>query len=147
MRNFLGADKNGDPVIALWQDARRCHHQMHAAYHHLSAVLRVHPGDECAMSEAQARAEALGTRYEQTCGQICATPAGDLEGVLAKLQCAAQCIRDIVPEGTDPEQACDIELRFVFALERDVRRLVADARCSNSSHWGDSQKSGNHLER
>jgi hypothetical protein len=45
--------------------------------------------------------------------------------VLAKLQCATRCIRDIVPIGRDPEQACDIELRFVFAVERDVRRLVA----------------------
>jgi hypothetical protein len=44
--------------------------------------------------------------------------------VLVKLQCATRCIRYIVPEGEDPEQACDIELRFVFAMERDVRRLM-----------------------
>jgi hypothetical protein len=33
-----------------------------------------------------------------------------------------------VPEGKDPERVCDIELRFVFALERDVARLIARAR-------------------
>jgi hypothetical protein len=117
-----------DSVVALWQDAQRRHLKMDSAYEALSAVLRVQPGDECAISEAQARADALGKRYEQTCDEICKTPAGSLEGVLAKLQCAAQCIRDIVPKGTDPEEACDIELRFVFAVERDVRRLIADAR-------------------
>jgi hypothetical protein len=114
-----------DSVIVLWQDARRSRVEMGSAYEHLSAVLRVQPGDEHARSEAQARADALGKRHEQTCDEICKTPAGSLGDVLAKLECAAQCIRDIVPEGTDPEQACDIELRFVFALERDVRRLVA----------------------
>jgi hypothetical protein len=59
-------------------------------------------------------------------GPSCRTEAATLEEVLAKLECATQCIRDIVPDGKDPEQACDIELRFVFALERDVGRLVAD---------------------
>jgi hypothetical protein len=118
---------------------------MESAYEHLSAVLRVQPGDECAVSEAQASADALGKRYEQTCDEICKTPAGNLEGVLAKLQCATQCIRDILPEGTDPEQACDIELRFVFAVERDVRRLIADARRRMSRRRrGVTQKSGNH---
>ena len=45
-----------------------------------------------------------------------------------RLRCATRCIRDIVPDERDPEQACDIELRFVFAVERDVRRLIANAR-------------------
>ena len=48
--------------------------------------------------------------------------------MLAKLRCATRCIRDTVPEGKDPERVCDIELRFVFALERDVARLIAEAR-------------------
>jgi hypothetical protein len=64
MRNFSGAHENGDPVVALWQDVRRRHHQMDAAYHHLSAVLRAQPRDERAIGEAQARAYALGQRYE-----------------------------------------------------------------------------------
>jgi hypothetical protein len=54
--------------------------------------------------------------------------AATLDEVLVKLRCATQCIRDILPERTDPEKACDIELRFVFAVERDVRRLIANAR-------------------
>ena len=33
-----------------------------------------------------------------------------------------------MPEGKDPERVCDIELRFVFALERDVARLLAQTR-------------------
>jgi hypothetical protein len=127
MRNFLGAHENEDPVIAQSQDARRSRGLMDAAYHHLSAVLQAQPCDERAIGEAQARADALGQRYEQICDEVYKTPATSLEGVLAKLQCATRCIRDIVPEGTDPEQACDIELRFVFAVERDVRRLVAEA--------------------
>ena len=134
-----------DSVLPLCQDAQRHHLQMESAYEHLSAVLRVQPGDECAVSEAQASADALGKWYEQTCDEICKTPAGSLEGVLAKLQCATQCIRDILPEGTDPEQACDIELRFVFAVERDVRRLIADAlRRMSRRRRGVTQKSGNH---
>jgi hypothetical protein len=44
--------------------------------------------------------------------------------VLAKLRCATRCIRDALPPAVDPESACDIELRFVFALERDVTRLL-----------------------
>jgi hypothetical protein len=125
MRNFFGAHEHGDPAIALWQDARRRRHQMDTAYRELSAVLRAQPRDELAIGEAQARADALGQRYEQTCDEVCEKPAVSLQGVLAKLQCATRCIRDIVPEGADPEQVCDIELRFVFAVERDVRRLVA----------------------
>ena len=126
MQNFL--HKKGDPVVALWHDGRRRRQQMNAAYHHLSAFLRVQPDDERAINEAQARADALGQLYEQTCDEICNTGASSLEGVLAKLQCATQCIRDTLPDGKEPEQACDIELRFVFAVERDVRRLIADAR-------------------
>jgi hypothetical protein len=103
MRNFFGHE-NGDPVIALWQDARRRHHQMDAAYHQLSAVLRTQPSDEHAIVEAQARADALGQRYEQISDEICKTPAGSLGGVLAKLQCAAQCIRDIVPRARTPNR-------------------------------------------
>jgi hypothetical protein len=128
MRNFIDGHETGDPVVALWQDARRRHREMEAAYRYLSAVSRSQASDERAISEAQARADALGQLYEQTCDEICKTAAGRLEGVLAKLQCATRCIRDIVPEGTDPERACDIELRFVFAVERDVRRLIAGAR-------------------
>jgi hypothetical protein len=128
MRSFLGTQENGDPVIALWQHARRHHHQMDLAYRHLSAVLRAQPRDESAIGKAQDRADALGRRYEQTCHEVYKTPAASIEGVLAKLQCATRCIQDIVPIGKDPEQACDIELRFVFALERDVRRLIANAR-------------------
>ena len=145
MRNFLDAHENGDPVIALSQDARRRHHQMDAAYHHLSAVLRARPRDERAIGEAQAWADALGQRYEQTCDEVYKAPATSLQGLLAKLQCATRCIRDIVPEGKDPEQVCDIELRFVFAVERDVRRLIADARRRMSRRRrGVPQKSGNH---
>src|SRR5690348_3131649 len=100
-----------DPVIALWQNAQRRHVKMDSAYDNLSAKLRVQPGDEGAISEAQARADLLGQRYHQTCDEICKTPASSLEGVLAKLQCAARCIRGIVPR-MDPEKAFDIELRF-----------------------------------
>ncbi|HEV2549955.1 MAG TPA: hypothetical protein VGU20_21775 [Stellaceae bacterium] len=132
MQNFIGAHENGDPAIALWQDARRRHDQMDAAYRHLSAVLRAQPRNEQAIGEAQARADALGQRYEQACDEVYKLPATSLEGVLAKLHCATQCIRDILPEGADPEQTCDIELRFVFALERDVRRLIANGRRSMS---------------
>jgi hypothetical protein len=90
--------------------------------------LRARPRDERAIGEAQAQADALGQQYEQACDEIYKTPATSLQGLLAKLQCATRCIQDILPEGTDPEQACDIELRFVFAVERDVRRLIAEAR-------------------
>ena len=58
--------------------------------------------------------------------QLQPRPATSLEGVLAKLRCATGCIRDIAPEGKDPEKVCDIDLWFVFALERDIRRLLAD---------------------
>jgi hypothetical protein len=66
--------------------------------------------------------------------------------VLAKLQCATRCIRDIVPEAADPEEDRDIELRFVFAVERDVRRLVAATRSSKGGRRRSmTPKSGNHL--
>jgi hypothetical protein len=128
MPYLFDVHEGADPVVGLWQDARRRYRQMHAAYNCLSAVLRARPVDDRAASEAQARADALGTLYEQSCDRVYNTEASSLEGVLAKLQCARQCIRDIVPEGTDPEPTCDIELRFVFAVERDVRRLIAVAR-------------------
>jgi hypothetical protein len=115
-------------VIAFWQKAREIHQHMGAAYDDLTKVLRERPADNEGLSRAQAKADALGTRYERFCDRICRTEATTLEGVLAKLECAKQCIRDIVPDGTDPEETCDIELRFVFAVERDVRRLIAGAR-------------------
>jgi len=54
-----------------------------------------------------------------------------LEGVLAKLRCATRCIRDIMPNGK-AELACDIELRLVFAVERDVERLLSRARLKHT---------------
>jgi hypothetical protein len=113
-------------VIAFWQKAREIYQHMGMAYEDLTKMLREQPIDNEALCSAQAKADALGTRYERFCDRICRTEATTLEGVLAKLECAKQCIRDIVPDGTDPEETCDIELRFVFAVERDVRRLIAD---------------------
>jgi len=121
-----------DSIIACWREAQRLHQKMSQAYDRLAVTLRERPADDDALSRAQAQADALGKRYERLCERLCRTEAANLEGVLAKLECATRCIRDIVPEGKDPEQACDIELRFVFAVERDVRRLVADARRSTS---------------
>ncbi len=113
-----------DPVITLCETAQRLYPMMDASYNLLSEILRERPDDDHAISEAQAHADALGRRYEQLCEQICNMEARTLEGVLAKLRCATQCIRDAIPLAADPERTCDIELRFVFTLERDVERLV-----------------------
>ena len=101
---------------------------MDDAYERLARTVRQRPADDRALSQAQAQADALGKKYERVCKRICRTAAATLDEVLVKLQCATRCIRDIVPNERDPEQACDIELRFVFAVERDVRRLIANAR-------------------
>jgi hypothetical protein len=114
-----------DPVIALWNAAQRLHPIMDAAYDRLDALLRISPNDDPAVGLAHAHADALGREYEQLCEQICNTEARTLEGVLAKLQCAVRCIRGALPAASDPALNCDIELRFVFALKRDVERLLA----------------------
>jgi hypothetical protein len=124
----MNHDESAEPVIVLCDGVVRLHHQMEDAYERLAKTLSERPGDEQALSRAQSRADVLGKRYERLCDRICRTEAATLDGVLAKLQCATRCIRDIVPEGKDPELACDIELRFAFAVERDVRRLIANAR-------------------
>ena len=111
-------------VTTLWQRAVRLHREMSRAYDRIGETRRDRPGDDGAMREAQERAEVLGRQYERLCERIYEAEPRTLEGVLAKLRCATQCIRDIVPEGKDPERVCDIELRFVFAVERDVERLV-----------------------
>jgi hypothetical protein len=113
-----------ETVITLCLRAVRLHREMSEAYDRIGRSQRERPGDDGAMREAQERADALGRRYERLCEQIYQAEPRTLEGVLAKLRCATRCIRDIVPEGKDPERLCDIELRFVFALERDVERLV-----------------------
>jgi hypothetical protein len=114
-----------DPVVAMWEAVQRLHSRMDAAYDQLDALLRSRPKDDPAVDLAHARADALGREYEQLCEQICNTEARTLEGVLAKLQCAVGCIRDTLPPAPDPALNCDIELRFVFALKRDVERLLA----------------------
>jgi hypothetical protein len=136
-------------VIARWHEAKRLHRRMDHSYERLARTLRERPADDEALSRAQAQADALGKRYERACERICRAEAATLDAVLAKLECAMRCIRDIVPDGTDPEQACDIELRFVFAVERDVRRLVAEAAAQRKqpSSSRKPQKSGNYLER
>jgi hypothetical protein len=121
-----------DPVVSLCKTAKRMWLRMDQSYSNASAALRDHPHATILIVNAQTAADDLGQQYEKLCDQICKTEARTVEGVLAKLQCAAQCIRDIVPQGTDAEQACDIELRFVFAVERDVRRLVAEVRRSKA---------------
>jgi hypothetical protein len=118
----------GDALIRLWRRAVQLHQEMTLAYDRIGETRRERSGDDAALSQAQARAEALGRRYERLCERICQTEPRTLEGVLAKLRCASRSIRDMVPEGKDPERVCDIELRFVFALERDVARLIARAR-------------------
>jgi hypothetical protein len=134
-----------EPVIAASKKAAQVHQEMDEAYKQLAETLRERPDDEKALREGDALADALGRRYERLCDEICRAEARTFEGVLAKLQCATQCIRDVVPKGTDPEQTCDIELRFVFAMERDVRRLIAGERRRMSRHRrGVTQKSGNH---
>ena len=115
-------------ISASWRKAQRLHEKMDAAYERLARTLRERPADDEALGRAQAQADALGRRYGRVCERICRTAAATLDEVLVKLQCATRCIRDIVPDGIDPEKACDIELRFVFAVERDVRRLTANAR-------------------
>ena len=117
----------GEGLITLWQQAVRLHREMCLAYDRIGET-RERSGDDGALLAAQARAEALGHRYERLCERIRQAEPRTLEGVLAKLRCATRCIRDTVPEGKDPERVCDIELRFVFALERDVARLLAQTR-------------------
>jgi hypothetical protein len=117
-------EREVEAVIALWHRAVRLHCEMSHAYDLIGQTRRERPGDDGAIREAQERADVLGRRYERLCGRIYQAKPRTLEGVLAKLRCATRCIRDIVPEGKDPERLCDIELRFVFALERDVERLV-----------------------
>jgi hypothetical protein len=118
----------GDVLITLGQQAVRLHRKMSLAYDRIGDAWREPPGDDAALSQAQVRAEALGRRYERLCERIYRAEPRTLEGVLAKLRCATRCIRDAVPEGKDPEHVSDIELRFVFALERDVARLIAAGR-------------------
>jgi hypothetical protein len=101
---------------------------MDASYNNVSAAVRDHPAASALIADAQAAADALGRQYDELCDRICKTEARTLAGVFAKLQCATRCIRDVLPDGRHPEQVCDIELRFVFAVERDVRRLIAGAR-------------------
>ena len=123
-------ERAGEALVTLWQRAVRLHQEMTLAYDRIGDARRERPGDDAALSQAQARAEALGLRYERLCERICQAEPRTLEGVLAKLRCATRCIRDTVPEGKDPERVC--ELRFVFALERDVARFIADTRRSES---------------
>jgi hypothetical protein len=113
-------------IITCWREAQRVRREMDDAYERLVRALRERPADHEGLRRTQAQADALGKRHERLCEQICRTQAESIGDVLAKLQCATGCIRDIVPEGTDPEQACDIEVRFIFAVERDIRRLIAD---------------------
>jgi hypothetical protein len=103
---------------------------MDASYNDVSAAVRDHSAAGALIADAQAAADNLGRQYDQLCDRICKTEARTLAGVFAKLQCATRCIRDVLPDGKDPEQVCDIELRFVFAVERDVRRLMAGERRS-----------------
>ena len=113
-----------DPVIVLSNEARRLYPKMAAAYDQLDTLLRECPHNDPSIAEGQAQADALGRQYEQLCEQICTTEVRSLEGVLAKLRCAVRCIQDTVPPSADPALTCDIELRLVLALERDVARLL-----------------------
>ena len=128
----------GDALVTLWHRAVRLHQEMCLAYDRIGETRREQSGDDGALNQAQAqaRAEALGRRYERLCERICRAEPRTLEGVLAKLRCATRCIGDTVPEGKDPEHVCDIELPFVFALERDVARLVADTRRESGPRLG-----------
>jgi hypothetical protein len=114
-----------DPVVALWGAARRLHPRLDAAYDRVDALLRERPNDDEAIGKAHAEADRLGQAYTDLCERICQTEALTFKGVLAKLRCAARCIRDTVPPTNDPELTCDIELRLVFSLERDLERLLA----------------------
>jgi len=131
MAGIQQRDRVADPVSCLWEAAQRMHSDVDAAYNRLGAILHERADDDQAIGEAEAQANAMGRRYEQLCDQICNTEARTLEGVLAKLRCATRCIRDIMPNGKDAELACDIELRLVFAVERDVERLLSRARLKN----------------
>ena len=126
----------GDALLTLWHQAVRLHQEMSLAYDRIGETRRERPGDDAGLLAAQERADALGRRYERLCERICRAEPQTLEGVLAKLRCATRCIRDTVPEGKDPEHVCDIELPFVFALERDVARLVADTRRESGPRLG-----------
>jgi len=117
-------DRGADPVEPLWQAAQRLYRRMDGAYNRLDALLRQRPDDDKSISKAQCQADALGQEYAELCERICKTDARTLRGVLAKLRCAAQCVRDIVPPAKDPELACDIELRLVFSLHRDLERIL-----------------------
>ncbi len=115
-----------DPVVALWGAAQRLHPRMDAAYDRVDVLLRECPNDDESISKAHAEADTLGQEYTDLCERICQTEAHTFKGVLAKLRCAARCIRDTVPPAIDPELTCDIELRLVFSLERDLERLLAN---------------------
>ena len=117
-------------IIMSWREAQRLHQRMDDEYERMARVPGEGAADDHSLRRAQVQADVLGKRYERLCERICRSDAPSFEDVLAKLQCATQCIREILPEGTDPEQDCDIELRFVFAVQRDVRRLIAKARRS-----------------
>jgi hypothetical protein len=120
-------ERAGDALITLWHQALRLHQEMSLAYDRIGETRRERPGDDAGLLAAQERADALGRRYERLCERICRAEPQTLEGVLAKLRCATRCVRDTMPEGKDPERVCDIELRFIFTLKRDVARLVAQA--------------------
>jgi len=115
-----------DPVVALWGAAQRLHPRMDAAYDRVDSLFRERPNDDTSISKAHAEADRLGQAYTDLCERICRTEAHTFKGVLAKLRCAARCIRDTVPPTKDPELACDVELRLVFSLERDLERLLAN---------------------
>jgi hypothetical protein len=116
--------RTADPVVVLWEAVQRLHPRMDAAYDRLDALLRERPTDDHSISKAHGEAEALGQEYAELCERMCKTDARTLKGVRAKLRCAARCIRDTVPPANDPELTCDIELRLVFSLERDLEKLL-----------------------
>ena len=70
-------------------------------------IAETRPGGEGALMRAQAQADEVGQHYEQLCERICLAEPRTLKGVLAKLRCATRCIRDIVPEGEEPERVGD----------------------------------------
>jgi hypothetical protein len=130
-----------DPIIALWEAAQRLYPRMETAYDQLDALLRERPNDDLSVSKAHDQAEALGQEYAEQCERICRTKARTLEGVLAKLRCAARCIRDTVPPANDPELTCDIELRLVFSLLRDLELLLAAERQVSLPRAGSMRRS------
>ena len=113
-----------DPVIPLCRDATRLHLKMESSYYNLYMMVR-HSSNEGAIRRAQAQADAIGRRYQQLCERIYNTRPMTLQGLLAKIRCATRCVRDALPRGADPEAACDIEVRFVLALERDLDRMLS----------------------